>query len=548
MLMITRARAALVARLVVGSLLLLPAFLAFGLVLWYPGLHTLALSLQAVALERHGHFAGLANYLDLWQDPLLGPAIGHSLLAALAWLAAVLPIPALAGWLWARQRPEWPLLARLMLSLGLALSAPAAVGLLWRLAVLRVPWLQGFSLVSSSQALRSYLLLEFVAALGLGGALTATALLSAWRRPRPTRAVAGVLALAGILALSSGLNAFSLGFVATGGGPGGRTLTLALHAFRTAFLDLRLGQAAAQATLLLVASLALGLVFGTICEGLDLRLEPARRERPAYAPARYLPAGLVALGLLVVPPLLLYLWGAGMTFLSAGDPLAHAASALQPELALANGILAPAVAIALVQLPVSYLAALSLAVIRPFGRVASRAAFVLLLASGFVPPTATAIGLYDVVRRLHMLHTLPAFGLPLVAGAASLTIFRLYFAGREPAFAEAVQAGQPAPAALFQHVVRPSLPATALAGVISLALAGQSLLWPVLVLSSSETFPLSLQLAVFQTRFASNPPALAAGAWLLATVWGLGFLLLWWPLQVLVLDRLDLATPKLGDV
>lgn len=544
MLIVSRARAEQVARFVVGSLLLLPAVLTFGFALWFPALRTLGLSLQAAVLGRPAHFSGLANYGELWRDPHLGPALAHSALIALVRLLAVVALPALVGWLLGRQPPAVRLLARCALTLGLALSAPAALGLLWRLAVPQLAWLPGLALQGGAQALSSCLWLEALAFLGIGGALTATALLIS--RPLPARAARGVLILAAILALSSGLDAFSLPFVVTGEGPHQRSLTLVPHLFRTAFQQLRLGLAAAEASPYLLLSLALGLSFGLVSEVLNLRLvvTPGKPQRRlSWLP---LLGGAVALALLVLPVLLLYLWGAGQAFLFPGHPLDHATSTLQVGLALLNGNLAPAVAILVFQLPAAYLGALSLSLVRPFGGLGSRLAFVALLASGFVPPLVAGIGLFDTLQRARLLNTQPGAGLPLIAGAASLYVLRLYFAGQVPVLERAGRMGRPAVEAFFRHVFGPSLRVAVLAGAVSLLLAGQSLLWPLLILASSELYPLSLRLVVLQSQLASDPAALAAGAWLALTCWGAGMLMLWWPLQALVLERLELVAEEPG--
>ena len=270
MLRLAREKVSRIARLAVGSLLLLPAVLGFGLALGYPALRTLALSLQTAVLGRPGQWADLANYARLAADPVLGAALGHSLLVIAARLAG-LALPALAGWLLSRAHPAARLAAGLALGLPLALSAPAAWALLWPLAAKRVPWLQALAFGTGSRALCVYLGLEALAFLGLGGALTAAALLVA----RGRRARMGVLGLAALLTAASGLASFTLPFVATGGGPNGATLTPPLLAFRTAFQARQLGPAAAQATLLLAASLGLGLAFGLVSERLGLRLVAA---------------------------------------------------------------------------------------------------------------------------------------------------------------------------------------------------------------------------------------------------------------------------------
>ena len=557
---ISRAQASVVARFVVGCLLLTPACLAWGLASWYPALHVFWLSLHGEALGRPPQWAGLANYGLVLQDAIWWAALGRTLLVTLVRVGVLLPA-ALAGLLWGQARPGWRLAVRLALTLGLALSAPVALGLLWQRASGRLPLLAGLALTEPGQAWPSYLLLEAVSFLGVGGALLATAMLALRPQPPGARPAAlGVTALAMIAAAASGLDAFALPWATTGGGPRGETLTLSLYAFRTAFQQLHPGLAAAQLMPLLVGSLALGTLFGLLSERLGLRLQSVEAAplRPAgsasavtvwkqtalqrAARACLAVPGALALGVLILPPLLLYLFGAAETFLSAGEPLARTTTVLQVGLGLLNGIVAPGLAILLVQVPAALLAALSLSLVRPFGERGSRLAFVLLLSSGFAPATAVALGLYAAVDRAGLINTHPALAAPLLAGAASLYLFKLHFDGRRKAIDEATHLGQTAAGALWDLALRPTLGVALLAGAVAFMLAGQSPAWPLLALARSETFSLSLQLAVFQGLFAEDPAGLAAAAWLVQTLWGLGMLLVWWPLQSLVLEGWALVT------
>ncbi len=530
------AQAGRVARLVVGSLLLLPTVVLWGLVLWLPALRTVALSLQSGGFGRAGQFVGLANYVRLLRMPGFGAALVCSLLVAMVRLAAVLAPPALVGWLGSRSGVRGRAMARLLLGVGLALSAPAGLGLLWRVAVPRAPLLGRLGAEASGRALLSHLALESVAFLGVGGCLTATALLLV---RHPSRRVAwGLLALAGIVAVASGLSALSLSYVAVSGTRlAGEATTLALHALGLAFRDLRPGEGAAGASLLLLPTVALGVVFGLVSERLQLRLVPAGRD---VSGSRAASGGVVlAAALLVLPLVGLYLWGAGEASLYAEGAVGRAASVLTAGPALLNGVVISVLPILLLQLPASYLAALSLTLVRPFGRTGSRIAYVCLLGSGFVPPVAIAIGLFDVAREAGLLSTFPGASLPLAAGAASLFVFRLYFVGKEELWEAARSAGWEG-ADLLRLAVSGSGPAFALAGVVALLVAGQSLVWPLVVLERSELLPLSLQLVARRSQLA-GAPLTAAGAWLTLTLCGLPILLLWWLLEGLVLHQIELA-------
>lgn len=567
---LARAQVDRVARFVAGTLLLVPALLAFALALWGPALRTLGLSLQAAVLGRPSHLAGLANYRQLAADAVFAAALGRSLLVALVRVTA-LAMPAVLAGLCSCASPRGHRPGRVALAVPAGLSAPVALALLWRLAGRQVPCLQRLDLTDPAVALPSYLGLEGVAFLGLGGALAAAALLSA-RDPRSRR---GVLWLAAIAAAASGLDSFTLPFTATGGGPSGATLTLPLHAFRTAFLRLRLGEAAAQASLPLLASLALGLAFAALSDRLGLRLalagearrhepqstqtgmgsgEPeeelrsTRRVRTNGATLKSLRVlcskGLLALYL--APFLLAYLWSMGQAFHPVGGSLASAAEVLMPGLSLLNSTLAPLLGTLCIGLPAAYLAALSLSLLHPFGRRGSRIVHLLLVAGGFVPTVAAGIGLYDGVRAAGLYNSPLAPALPFAANAPALYLLKLYFDGQAPLLAKATGAGQPALAAFFQLAFRPSLRVAGAAGAVSLFLAGRSLLWPLLVLAQRDLMPLSLRLAVMQNGLAGERGALGAGCWLLLTAWGAGTLLAWCLLVAPFLQRFEVVAEAEG--
>jgi ABC-type sugar transport system permease subunit len=526
---------------VAGILLLVPAALLIAFAFCYPAMTTLFLSLQEGGMVGRASFAGLSNYRTLLHDPAPGAALGRSVTLALARLLAVLIVPALAGWAWARQQRWLRIAGRLAMSVPLALSAPVALALLWA-AIAPALGLGALP----PQAERSQLVFEFLSFLGLGGALTATALTLAWRAARPARPVLGVLGLAGIVAFASGMESLTFALAVSGGGPARTSETVAYYAFRLAFHNLDLGQAAAVAIMPLVIGLGLGLAFGLLAAALDLRLVPATGGSPERVSWPRLVVGLPALALLVLPVVLLYLWGGGSALLTHGNPLGQAASSLQLRPALVNGAAVPALVIALVQLPASYLAALSLGLLRPFGPRWSRVALALLLAGGFVPPIVVAIGLFPLVQQLGLLNTLPGLVLPLLAGPAGLYIFALHFAGRRPAFERACQEGRSPWSAFFHAAFLPSLPVGVLAAAVSFLVAGQSLVWPLVIQSRLDQSPLSLQ--ILALSWAGTQPALQqAGAWLLLTSWGAAMLLVWWLLQALVVERLALVSGREVD-
>ncbi|MGQ9683383.1 MAG: hypothetical protein ACUVX9_12655 [Anaerolineae bacterium] len=77
--------------------------------------------------------------------------------------------------------------------------------------------------------------------------------------------------------------------------------------------------------------------------------------------------------------------------------------------------------------------------------------------------------------------------------------------------------------------------------LVALLLTGQALLWPLLTLPYRDQFSLSLRLLVLQRLLADQPAALAAGAWLVMTVWGGAIVVLCWIVGATTLAQQELA-------
>jgi hypothetical protein len=76
-----------------------------------------------------------------------------------------------------------------------------------------------------------------------------------------------------ITTVALALQSFGLPYVLTGGGPSGATTTPMVDMVQVGFSTLRLGPAAAEATILLIALMLLGLIAGSLVILSGLRME-----------------------------------------------------------------------------------------------------------------------------------------------------------------------------------------------------------------------------------------------------------------------------------
>jgi multiple sugar transport system permease protein len=261
-------------------LLLAPALAITSLLVLFPAMQTVWMSLHTVILfrPRSQPFVGLANYATSLADPVFWSSLGNSFI----WVAAAVSLQFLLGLaaaLLLNRRFAWRSIARALIVVPWALPS-VIIGLIWtwmldfnlglvneigtRLGLLAqpVPWLsqpgtamaavilavvwQGFpffavTLLAGLQAIPG----ELYEAAWLDGAGP----LATFRNVT-LPGLAGVITTSLLLRMIWVANSLDLILVMTGGGPGTATQTLPLHAFLTAWSGGDYGQGSALAVLL----------------------------------------------------------------------------------------------------------------------------------------------------------------------------------------------------------------------------------------------------------------------------------------------------------
>ncbi|WP_406498953.1 sugar ABC transporter permease [Streptomyces sp. NBC_00846] len=268
-------------------LFLVPALLVFGLFAWWPIVRSLLLSFQKTNLVEPAVWVGLDNFRTLFDDPLLGTAVGNTLFFVVLGLLIGFPAPLVLAAIMSTVRGGAGVY-RFLVYLPVVIPPVVAI-LLWKWFydpgsglfnnVLGKVGLGPYSWLESSDSAMLSLVLEatwagmggavliyLAAMVGIPGELYEAAEVDGagiWRRiwhvmlPQ-LRSVIGLLLL---VQLINTVQVFTEPYVFTGGGPENSTLTVLLLIFRYAFQDGEYGQAAALSFLMVLALALLSAVY-----------------------------------------------------------------------------------------------------------------------------------------------------------------------------------------------------------------------------------------------------------------------------------------------
>lgn len=274
-------------------LFLVPALLVFGLFAWWPIVRSLLLSFQKTNLVEPAVWVGLDNFRTLFDDPLLGTAVGNTLFFVVLGLLIGFPAPLILAAIMSTVR-RGAGVYRFLVYLPVVIPPVVAI-LLWKWFydpgsglfnnVLGKVGLGPYSWLESSDSAMLSLVLEatwagmggavliyLAAMVGIPGELYEAAEVDGagiWRRiwhvmlPQ-LRSVIGLLLL---VQLINTVQVFTEPYVFTGGGPENSTLTVLLLIFRYAFQDGAYGQAAALSLLMVLTLALLSAVYLRVTRG-----------------------------------------------------------------------------------------------------------------------------------------------------------------------------------------------------------------------------------------------------------------------------------------
>ena len=274
----------------VGYLFILPTVILYTVFILYPFLGSFYLSLTSWdGVSRSKTFVGVANYINLVQDPLLWASLQHNVV----WMATMAVVPiflglVLAVLLW--RRPPGFTLFRTFYFMPQILGA-AVIGILWKfiymprrgvLAIIGqatgLPFLQHGMLAQTNTALAAILVANIWAGIGfffvimLAGLQNVDMDLMDAAKVDGANAVqrfrhvvipqlANVITMVTVLALIGGLNVFDIVWSMTEGGPANSTEVVGTYAYTSAFLESNVGYAASLTMVMTALALMTTVIF-----------------------------------------------------------------------------------------------------------------------------------------------------------------------------------------------------------------------------------------------------------------------------------------------
>lgn len=484
---------------VVGFIMLLPALLLLLLIRLVPFIQMAVMSFQKVNILGTNHFIGFDNYTRLFSEPLFGGALGLTLLLTLLRTVVVILPPLGLALGMAALKPWLEKMLRVIISLPWLMFSPVFLGVVWFILLNPVNGLgNNFLTLNSLEGLRgTIILMDLLAFFGLASGVAATIYLAVLRgaaqKPfwKPLLITVGLLVLAVIaISLQSGEAVFQL--IQNQMTP--QTTTLMLNQVRLTSQMVALGLAAANGMVALLPIALLGVLFTVALVLLNFRLKssPTAPAAPAFSlvfkiiAIIFMAGSALALLLSLLPHLLVLI----PMLQSAPDGVIPGFGAAFKQFnlgtVLLNTWLMPVLTVLLVQLPVSYLAALGIGAMRPLGRHSEWLllffAPFLFIKIGMLSPAFLRLGL-----ELRLLQTVLGMGMPYLVNLPLLFILVFFFKGQNDLYIQGK-------AGFWKAFIVPSLP-LALAGAIFGVLAmQQDVIWMMMASIKPETWMLPIAL------------------------------------------------------
>jgi len=274
-------------------LLIAPAVILIALMMIYPIVQTIYFSFSKVQLPAlRTTFVGFANFIRIFNDPETGHLVQRTLVWIIGGVALKMAL-GLAAALVFNAKVRGTVWMRVLVILPWAI--PSVVGAnLWRWIVqtdsgvlnqtLRAWGLDGWALnwlgspdtamftviVAYSWGGFAFVMLLILARLqGLPEEINEAARVDGanwWQifRYITLPSLTGVLAVALILEIVSGINSFDTLMIMTGGGPANATRIWGIDIYKTGFTDFNLGGAAAMSVLMFAAVIVVFIIYGGV--------------------------------------------------------------------------------------------------------------------------------------------------------------------------------------------------------------------------------------------------------------------------------------------
>lgn len=481
--------------IILGLLFILPALAALIFARLIPTFRTFTLSFQDASLFGDPQFIGGENYQQLLQFSLLGRTVTFTLLITLNRVLLVLIPPLIFGLGASSLKFGLRKAVRVFATVPWMLYSPLALGVTWLL--LMNPMFgfatMNFNLGNPDLARWIILLMDGLSFFGLSCGIGITVYLAALKgenygegrkRPARTLIILAIIMVVGTAALT--LQGGSTVTFLTNGGPQNMTMTINLLILNQAFSLMRMGISAAIASpvLLLVMLLGIGIVLISVLTNFRLLAVPPKTEPTPLA--KWLKVLAIILMIVFLIGLLIssmpYLLKLIPLFRSPGDGFLEGMTRTIGEnpfwQTLLNSWLVPVVIVLLVQFPITYLAAIGIGALRPFGKGSE---WLLLLFAPwlFVTEILLIPGMTFTLLNLGLVNQFTGLALAYLINLPMLVVLTLFFRGQSQKLAADKEK-----IGFFKVYILPSLPLAAICVVVGIMAIQQDMVWSAAVLSA----------------------------------------------------------------
>ena len=555
-----------------GILLVLPALIAFTFVVWLPLLGTVSLSFFDWDILTPPKWVGIENVVRLMKDHFFWKHAGNTIFMSIGNMVCIFLVPLLLSLLALKTSRKGRGRFTTVYFLPIALTIlPVATFIIWRWMFNPDFGLVNFALSkfgirgpewlsSTIWAKPAGILLFLCQFMPVWIGLALIVYRAYWKgmESKEHKAVTfrTVTFLFLVMTLPASLGCFEGGYIMTGGGPAGATTTILYYIYNNAYQWFKLGYAAVVSVLPIIFSLILGIIIWRVTEKQSLRivLIDKNEETKKQQGTRKLNIILTLIALITIAPAVVpFLWAFLTAIKQPGDVFTYPlkfipqipcwenfskAWSLVPMGRFYINSIIKTCGILIFQIPIAFLAAYSISVLRIPGR---KAIFFLITATMLIPAALIQLPIFVVIRQLNLIDSHVALIIPYIAWGFGVFAFKIFFDGFSEKISKARAKGM-TEGKVFKKLVLPSSwPIIFGMSAFSLFLSWGEFGLPLIVTNKMGAKTLPIGLASFQGLHTTDWTLLMAGAILTAIPASLLFLVILLLLRRPLFNRLAIT-------
>jgi len=477
-----------------GLLLLLPACGLCTVDQFWLSLSTLLTSFKNIRISMEGDFVGFKNYIAMFTDRTFPTALGYTTGVIFLHILAAAILPPLLALAVHRFSQRGNRRARLWFTLplayfgpALAMFGPAFLRDVWKLTSLHI----------------TYLLFDGIVTLAVMSAIGLVVYLAVLRPQQeasslPTGTLFTTWLVTQLALVAYGLQSLNLlAFLV----PGRDGKFMLGHMLAQTVRNGYFGLTASVSVFMLVVAAFFGILASVILIARKIQISHRAEETASFSSNPSIPSW-VALALGAVAAFFVTAVPLALSLVKAFGNFASFEFGMFLRISL-NTVLPSLLAALFIQIPVAYLGALGISVVRPFGK---GSAWLLLLFSPwlFVTSTPLAFAAFQNLRSANLLDSPLALTPPLLLNVPMLFLLTLFFKGQFDSWQASGKDSSPSLKEVLSHWVRPSLPLALFLMVVSGLATAQEVFTPYLTSYSREQQTIALAVAQLAGNFNSG--------------------------------------------